>query len=137
MRVYKVCLIKNITLMKTKLMMLFAVLFLTSTGLTAQNRQQATPEERAKRQVETLTKELTLNEEQQKQVYDISLKFSKQRTSQMGSDASREKRREEFQKIQKQQDEEIKAILTEDQKKKYDEHQKEAQNRTRENRRQR
>ena len=123
--------------MKTKLFIILTTLLFVVNGLTAQNRQQVSPEERANRQTEALTKRLDLNEEQKQKVYDIVLKYSKQRSSQRDSDMSREKRMEEFQKIQQQEAEEIKAVLTEEQQKEYDKYQKESRDRRNSNRRQR
>ncbi|MFV0417985.1 MAG: hypothetical protein ACK5KT_04515 [Dysgonomonas sp.] len=123
--------------MKKLVLLLMIALFATS-GVFAQQRQQrerSTPEERAKRQTETLTKELTLTDAQKDKVYKIVLKFSQPQT-QDNANTDREKRREEFQKIQKQRNDSIKTVLTDDQKKKFDKHIEDMQKRMRENRRQ-
>ena len=122
--------------MKKLVLLLMIALFATS-GVFAQQRQQrerSTPEERAKRQTETLTKELTLTDAQKDKVYKIVLKFSQPQT-QNNANTDREKRREEFQKIQKQRNDSIKTVLTDDQKKKFDKHIEDMQNRMRGNRR--
>ncbi|GHV19068.1 hypothetical protein FACS1894169_16010 [Bacteroidia bacterium] len=54
---------------------------------------------------------------------------------QRGESVDREKMREQIQKNQKERDEAIKALLTEEQQKKYDEIQKEMQGRMRDRRR--
>lgn len=118
-----------------KLVLLLVVMMITTTGLLAQQRQRATPEERAKKQTEALVKELGLTDEQKEKVYDINLKYAQPNEELAKMD--REKRREAFQKIQKEKDDAIKAVLTDEQKKKYDEYQKGMQERMRENRRQR
>lgn len=123
--------------MKKLVLLLMIALFATS-GVFAQQRQQrerSTPEERAKRQTETLTKELTLTDAQKDKVYKIVLKFA-QPQAQDNANTDREKRREEFQKIQKKRNDSIKTVLTDDQKKKFDKHIEEMQKRGRENRRQ-
>lgn len=123
--------------MRTKIFTMFAIISFMVCGLSAQNRQQSTPEERATRQTKTLTEKLKLSDEQKDKVYEITLKYAKQRSSQSDSETSREKRMEAFQKLQKEQDKELKAIFTDDQKKGYDKHQKETQNQRNNNRRQR
>lgn len=108
-----------------KVVLLFMVMFAVVT-LSAQQGQRATPEERAKRQTEALVEKLGLTKEQKEKVYDIYLK-SAQSMPQRGEGGDREKMREQFQKTQKERDEAIKALLTEEQQKKYDELQKEMQ----------
>lgn len=113
--------------MKTKLVVLLAILSLSISGLLAQKRQPVNPEEMAKRHSEMLIEKLKLNETQKEKVYDISLKYSKERDAQMNSDMDREKRREVSQKLQEKQDEELGAIFTPDQKKEYEKFRKEMQ----------
>ncbi|MDR1707078.1 DUF4890 domain-containing protein [Dysgonomonas sp.] len=108
-----------------KVVLLLMVMFAVVT-LSAQQGQRATPEERAKRQTEALVEKLGLTKEQKEKVYDIYLK-SAQSMPQRGENVDREKMREQFQKTQKERDEAIKALLTEEQQKKYDELQKEMQ----------
>ncbi|MFV0467490.1 MAG: hypothetical protein ACK5MK_01040 [Dysgonomonas sp.] len=108
-----------------KVVLLLTVMFAVVT-LSAQQGQRATPEERAKRQTEALVEKLGLTKEQKEKVYDIYLK-SAQSMPQRGEGVDREKMREQFQKTQKERDEAIKALLTDEQQKKYDELQKEMQ----------
>lgn len=119
-----------------KLVLFLMVALFTTSGIFAQQRQRerATPEERAKRQVETLTKELKLTDTQKDKVYKIVLKFAEQQPKQ-GNSTDREKRREEMLKIQKQRNDSIKTVLTDEQKKKFDKHLEDMQKRMRENRR--
>ena len=118
-----------------KLVLLFTIVLFTMGSALAQQgqgqRERATPEERAKRQTETLTKELGLNKEQKDKIYKIVLKYSQPR-KQENADTSREKRREEFQKIQKERNDSIKSVLTNDQKVKFDKHLKDMQERMKE-----
>lgn len=123
--------------MKKLVLLLMVALFATS-GVFAQQRQRERPnsEDMAKRQTETLTKELSLTDAQKEKVYSIVLKFAKsQPQRQQGDNTDREKRREEFQKIQKQRNDSIKTILTDDQKKKFDKHLEDMQSKMRQNRR--
>ena len=121
--------------MKTRLIVLITALFFTVNGLVAQNRQRTTPEERSKTQTEALVKALELNDKQKQKIYDIILRSTNERQASMtsSSDMSREQRMEAFQKIQNKQTEDIKTLLTDDQKPKYDKFLKESQNRTRNN----
>jgi biopolymer transport protein ExbD len=117
-----------------KKVVLFLMVMFAVVTLSAQQGQRSTPEERAKRQTETLVEKLGLTKEQKEKVYNIYLK-SAQSMPQRGESVDREKMREQFQKNQKERDEAIKALLTEEQQKKYDEIQKEMQSRMRDRRR--
>ena len=121
--------------MKTKLFLFLAAVLLTIGNLNAQNRQQRSPEERAKNQSERLTEKLKLNDDQKQKVYDIVLKYAKERGTQMSSDMTREQRMEEFQKTQKKESEELKEIFTDEQKKEYDKYLEEMRERRRNDRR--
>ncbi|WP_029902135.1 DUF4890 domain-containing protein [Prevotella sp. 10(H)] len=116
-----------------KLILFLTIALFTTGGVFAQQRQRATPEERAKRQTETLVKELGLNDDQKTKVYDINLKYAKAFGERNGQ-VDREKMRAEFQKNQEARTAAIKEVLTKDQQKKFDEHQKKQQdNRRRRN----
>jgi len=114
--------------MKTRLVAILIVFLSFTCTLCAQRRQQSTPEERATRQTERLTEKLSLNEDQKKKVYDLNLKYAKKDKSQ-AKKGDREQRREEFRKSEEQRSTELKALLTDDQQKKYDEYLKETQQR--------
>ncbi|MDR1881355.1 MAG: DUF4890 domain-containing protein [Prevotella sp.] len=109
-----------------KAVLFFAIVLFATSGLFAQQRQRATPEERAKRQTETLVKELGLTDDQKTKVHEINLKFVQPNAVQ-SKETDREKLRAEFRKIQEERIAAIKAVLTEDQQKKFDEYQKKAQ----------
>lgn len=93
------------------------------------DRQMMTPEQRLARQTKQLVDELKLNKDQEAKVLAINKKymekqnfdFSKMRDA---SDEERTKMREEMQKVNAERGKEIKAVLTADQVKLYDEMQK-------------
>ena len=93
------------------------------------DRPQMNPEEMLKRQTQRLVEELKLNKDQEAKVTAINKKymgkqsfdFSKMRDA---SDEERTKMREEMQKIQTEKNKEIRAILTPEQVKLFDENQK-------------
>lgn len=98
--------------------------------------QRMDPAQRIERQVQGLTKALELNTEQQAKVKEIFKKygemqreaFTKMRESageNVDRDAMRTKMRTLMGDIRKKQDEEIKALLTDTQKEKYEQFQKE------------
>ncbi|MDL2214844.1 DUF4890 domain-containing protein [Dysgonomonas sp. OttesenSCG-928-M03] len=109
--------------MKTKLLSLLILLFVITGGLSAQRRQQASPEMRAKRQTETLAEKLSLSEEQKQKVYDLNLKYANQAESTRSNDG--QDRRAQFRKQQEQKDAELKTILTDEQQKQYEDFKKE------------
>lgn len=118
--------------MKKLVLFLMISLFAVS-GISAQQRQQRqrpTAEDMAKRQTETLTKELSLTDAQKEKVYKINLKYAQPR-EQQNTNVDREKRREEFQKLFKERTDSIKTVLTDEQKVKFDKHLKDMQNRPR------
>ena len=88
-----------------------------------------TPEQRVQRQTQQLVEELKLNKEQELKVAVINKKYMARQSggwSKMrdASDEERAKMREERNKVQAEKDKEIKAVLTADQIKVYDEMQK-------------
>lgn len=103
----------------------------TGSVLLAQGRQQRSPEDMAKAQTKNLVEKLDLNKAQEDSVYQIYMKSAEtmrvQRENNSGGD--REQRRAAYQKVQEQVSKDIKAVLTDDQQKKYDELVKEMQNR--------
>lgn len=77
------------------------------------------PEERAKRLAEMLKTELKLDIKQSKKVQDIVLKYSKRIDTLRTKSKNRDEVFELMRKIQAEQDNEIKKVLTEEQYKKY------------------
>lgn len=104
--------------------MLFAVMF-----VSAQPGGGMDPAERAKRQVEQLKTTLSLNADQVTKVEAIVKKYGEQQSKMfqemMDGGGDREAMRGKMTKMREDQTKEIKAVLTADQSKKYDEYLKE------------
>ncbi|HNX54168.1 MAG TPA: hypothetical protein PLG33_07350 [Prolixibacteraceae bacterium] len=93
------------------------------------NRPQMNPEEMVKRQTQRLVEELKLNKDQEAKVLAINKKYTEKRPFDFAkmrdaSDAERAKMREEMMKIQAERNKEIRAVLTPEQAKIFDENQK-------------
>lgn len=87
--------------------------------------QRMTPEQRLERQTKMLVEQLKLNKDQEQKVTEINKKYMEKQNfdwSKMrdASDDERAKMREDMMKVQAEKDKEIKAILTPDQVKLYD-----------------
>jgi len=83
-------------------------------------RQNQTPEERAKVETERLEKLLTLTAAQKTKIQAIELEISKERSTLMqNSQGNREAMRESLQKLSTKRDTKFKEVLTADQFKKY------------------
>lgn len=106
-----------------KKLLLIAVLFSIGFAAMAQKggqRGSSTPEERAERITNKMVEELALSEEQKKKIYQINLDHAKKRQAEM--DARREEmkaKRAEMEADMKAQNQEIEALLTEEQKVKW------------------
>ncbi|MFZ4261444.1 hypothetical protein ACFRAE_05335 [Sphingobacterium sp. HJSM2_6] len=87
------------------------------------NRQNMpSPEERAKRMIENLDKELKLTKIQKDSITKWSTSFSKDQQALFSNDKeSREARMEKFKAVREKQTAKIKSILTPEQAKKYEE----------------
>lgn len=93
------------------------------------DRPQMTPEQMQQRQTQRLVEELKLNKDQEAKVTAINKKYNEKNPvdwSKMrdASDDERAKMRETMMKVQAEKDKEIKAILTSEQLKLYDDMQK-------------
>lgn len=103
--------------------LMIAVLLITMVS-KAQNWQSATPEEMAKRQTEQIKEKCGLDKDQEKKVYDLSLKSSKEmaklRSEMQGGGGPNEGMREKMTKMRQDQNKEMKKILTADQYVKYE-----------------
>lgn len=85
-------------------------------------RQNRSPEESAKMQVERLTAELTLNQSQQDSIYKYSLLArTEQRKLMETAGDNKEEGFEKMRTIRENSDKKIKSFLTKEQEKKYDE----------------
>lgn len=102
---------------------MIAVLLLTMVS-KAQNWQSATPEEMAKRQTEQIKEKCGLDKDQEKKVYDLSLKSSKEmaklRSEMQGGGGPNDAMREKMTKMREDQNKEMKKILSADQYVKYE-----------------
>jgi len=73
-----------------------------------------TPEEMAKRQVERMSKDITLDEATQKKVYEVALKYSRQSSEEMQklmAAGDREAMKAKMAGINSERDKEFKAII--------------------------
>lgn len=90
------------------------------------DRTQMNPEEMLKRQTQRLVEELKLNKDQEAKVLEINKKYMDKQSGDWAkmrdaSDEERTKMREAMRKIQDEKNKEIKAVLTPEQVKLYDE----------------
>lgn len=124
--------------MKKLITLVCAVVFMVGLSV-AQERggrpgagQNRTPEEMAKTQVERLTTELKLSQEQQDSIYKYTLEASKEQQALMqNSGDDREAAFEKMRSIQEKNSGKIKTFLTDEQATKYDKLQSEMQQRRR------
>ncbi len=124
-----------------KKLLLAAVALMFSVSMFAQQpqrgeRREFKPEEMATRMADGMKKELNLNDEQYKSVYNLYLKRGEEMKArrdkgQQGQQVSREARREEMKKNQEAMNAELKKILTAEQYTKYEEMLKKQQQRQR------
>ena len=101
-----------------------ALLLGTMFGM-AQNWQSATPEEMAKKQTAELKEKCGLDKDQEKKVYDMSLKSGKEMAKMrkdMQGGGDRDAMREKMMKMREDQNKEMKKILSADQYKKYEQY---------------
>jgi periplasmic protein CpxP/Spy len=116
-----------------KLLMIAAIFTMTFAGAFGQrghggskSGQQMTPEQRAEKMTTKMTDELGLSEDQRRKIYDINLENAQKRKVQR--EAMREEhqaKRTEMQAQNQAQNEQIEALLTPDQKTKWEEVKKE------------
>lgn len=115
---------KKLTLILASFCMLFSL------NMMAQQRGGGNFnfEERMKQQIESLKKELALNDKQVQEVTDL-LKESGKKTQEVmkNSQGNREQMREKMTKMREEENASMKKILTEEQFKKYTDYQKKQQ----------
>lgn len=101
-----------------------------SLGVAAQQekRTMPTPEERAQKMTDRMAEKLTLTESQKKEIYTINLESAKKRQAEMEAHKAE---REAMQAEMKAQEEKIQQVLTEDQRKQWEEIKLEAKDRRR------
>lgn len=97
-----------------------ALLVFTSLSVAAQQekRAQVSPEERAQRMTEKMATELQLSEEQKAQILALNLDQAKKRQAQMDKEMAERKVRADEMKAHQ---DEIKEVLTEEQRTKWEE----------------
>ncbi len=105
---------------RLKLFSLLILTFIMATSFGQQGqgqgqRQQRTPEERAKAQVEWMTKDLSLDQAMQTKVSDVLVKYLKksaeERQKLTAANTDRETMRTKIAAITAEQDKELKAVL--------------------------
>ncbi|HSO87979.1 MAG TPA: hypothetical protein VLQ91_15610 [Draconibacterium sp.] len=103
--------------------LMVAILLVTMVS-KAQNWQNSTPEEMAKRQTDQIKEKCGLDKDQEKKVYDLNLKSSKEmakiREGMQGGGGPSDEMRAKMTKIRDEQNKEMKKILTADQYVKYE-----------------
>lgn len=102
--------------------LLIALIMGTMVG-TAQNWQNSTPEEMAKKQTTDIKEKCGLDKDQEKKVYDLNLKSGKEMSKmreQMQGGGDRDSMREKMSKMREEQNKEMKKILTAEQYTKYE-----------------
>ncbi|MDR1172463.1 MAG: hypothetical protein LBL24_08430 [Bacteroidales bacterium] len=119
-----------------KLFVLSIMLVASITLATAQQRQRQTAEERAKSQTARLDKLVTLTADQKTKIEAIDLDLAKQMDSKIqGNQGDRDAMRTAMQELDKTRDTKYKAVLTDEQFKKYsddkEQRRKEMENRRR------
>lgn len=124
--------------MKQIFLMVIAILGMTSFASAQQSRSgmRMNPEQRAKRSVDMLNKELTLTQVQKDSIYAFSLDEAKkqQELFQQGNANNRRDNFEKMKGIRQESQEKIKSVLTDEQQKTYDKLLQERQNRMKERR---
>lgn len=108
--------------------LLIALLMGTMVSM-AQNRQNSTPEEMAKRQTDQIKEKCGLDKAQEKKVYDLYLDSSKKsaemRKAMQGGGGPSDDMRAKMTKMREDQNKEMKKILTADQYTKYEKYMEE------------
>lgn len=124
--------------MKQIFLMVIAILGMTSFANAQQSRggMRMDPEQRAKRSVDMLSRELTLTQVQKDSIYAFSLDEAKkqQELFQQGDANNRRDNFEKMKGIRQESQGKIKSVLTDDQQKVYDKLLQERQNRMKEKR---
>jgi periplasmic protein CpxP/Spy len=116
-----------------KKLIMIAIIFslsFTAFGQRGQQREMSTPEQRAERMTNRMAEQLDLTEEQKQEIYNINLQNAQKRQVEMEErKAEMESRRAEMKSQNESQKQQIEAILTPEQKEKWDEVRSENQKR--------
>lgn len=117
--------VEHLNLEIMKKILLITALFSLSFGVFAQRgaqREFPNPEERAERMTNRMAENLELSKEQKKKVYEINLENAQKRQTEMEARrAEMENRREARTEELRKQNEKIEAVLTPEQKEKWNE----------------
>lgn len=111
-----------------KKVILASIMMLFCLGAFAQ-RGDVTPEDRAKRQTQRLTEQLSLNADQEKQVLALNLDRVKKMEEARAAGNATSNNREAFQAAQEEYTKKLNAILTAEQQEKYKKMQEEMRQR--------
>lgn len=98
--------------------------------------KNTTPEERADFQTNRMNEFLNLSDEQTEKVWEINLKYSKERQQIFESEGSRQEKRDRFREFHEHKRNELKSIFSEEQYKEYCSKRKEMKRRMKERRNQ-
>ncbi len=112
-----------------KLIMIATIFAMTSAvafAQRAQHKEMQSPEQRAERMTVKMTEELGLSEDQKQKIYQINLENAQKRQKQWEAmQVDREARKAEMQAQAKAQNDQIEALLTPEQKSRWEEVKKE------------
>ncbi|QDH78275.1 DUF4890 domain-containing protein [Echinicola soli] len=121
-----------------KLLFVIALMTVTAIAANAQQRKgrrDVSPELMAERITEKMTEELSLDEAQQKEVYELTLKSTNERMEAIQESKDERKAiREKMKADQDKHDQELVEILTPEQLEKWKEYRRESRERTRDRR---
>ncbi len=102
------------------LMLVFTAFALSINNVFSQDLGKKTPEERAQKHTDKLTKELSLSDEQSKQVYSAFLSQAQQMEALKSTDTDKKAKREQMKSIWQNTDATISSLLDKDQSVKYE-----------------
>lgn len=100
-------------------MLIISSLLLVSQLYAQSPESRKTPEERAKSLTDKMKEELVLTDAQYQPIYDLNLKYAKQNDEIAGSSEGKRAKIKQIRSAQSNKEEELKAILTEEQYQKY------------------
>lgn len=100
--------------------MLLAVVFCSFLSVSANAQQKKyTPEQKATKMTDKMKSDVSLTDNQYKQVYAVNLKYAEKMQALRSKDGGRENNKEEFKSLRKEQKNELSSILTDEQREKY------------------
>jgi hypothetical protein len=120
--------------MKKVLSPLMIMSFCLISMVTFSQQTKPDPEARAKRLSEKMKTELSLSESQYSKVYDINLKYAEKMKDLRGAEGDKHEKMTSVRDLNKNKNEELKAVLSEEQMSKYVAMRKEMKNKARDRR---